>query len=377
MTTLSASFSTTSWPGRRVSSSTAGLTLTRILRPPVKTSAVPSSQAPRNTPKPEGGLASRSTSSFSATIWSRASRSVSARRSFWPVTEESLASASRSRSSTRRACLGESASLRRRTATSSSRKEICVVRPLTWSSCRAESEPSSRVATPPPPSESRSHLDPTYPQRAHNRGAHAGLVIPPSRRLFPFPGPLSRPAPPGWRNHPLGEPTRRHQKAGVGDHPVPGPHREPVHVPAARERLPGGRLVKAALLPDRLHGPRQLGHGGYVAADHTATDQHPGGGADVLPGRHHVQHHAVERLVSPGFLMLNGWAGVTLARPARATGGRGLRGGGRRDAGQVADPQSPGRVRAAEEPLDVLPRDAGEVGPALVGDQQPRLPGRP
>ena len=60
MTTLRASFSTTSWPGRSLSSSTAGLTLTRIFRPPVNTSAVPSSQASRNTPKPDGGWASRS-----------------------------------------------------------------------------------------------------------------------------------------------------------------------------------------------------------------------------------------------------------------------------------------------------------------------------
>src|SRR5215475_2540754 len=377
MTTLSASFSTTSWPGRSESSSTAGLTLTRILRPPVKTSAVPSSQAPRNTPKPEGGLASRSTSSFSATIWSRASRSVSASRSFCPVTEASLASASRSRSSTSRACLGESASLRRRTATSSSRNEICVVRPLTWSSCRAESEPSSRVATPPPPSKCRSHLDPTYPQRARNLGAHAGLVIPPSPGLFPFPRALSRPAAAGRGGHAVGEPPRRHQEAGVADHPVPGPDREPVHVPAADERLPGGRLVEAALFPDRLHGPRQLCHGGDIAADHAASGQRARGGADVLPGGHHVQHHAVERLVDLGILMLNGWAGVTLARPARAAGGSGLRGGGRCDAGQIADAQPPGRVRAAEEPLDVLPGDVREVGPALVGDDQPRVTGRP
>ena len=101
ITTLRASFSTTSWPGRSFSSSTAGLTLTRIFRPPVNTSAVPSSHASRKTPNPEGGWASRSTSSLSATIWSRASRSVSASRSFWPVTEARLASVSRRRSSRR------------------------------------------------------------------------------------------------------------------------------------------------------------------------------------------------------------------------------------------------------------------------------------
>src|ERR1700729_1139344 len=54
MTTLSASFSTTSWPGRSSASSTLGDTLTRILRPPVNTSAVSSSHAFRKTPKPGG-----------------------------------------------------------------------------------------------------------------------------------------------------------------------------------------------------------------------------------------------------------------------------------------------------------------------------------
>src|ERR1700745_3200899 len=54
MTTLSASFRTTSWPGRSSDSSTFGDTFTRILRPPVKTSAVSSSPAFRTTPHPDG-----------------------------------------------------------------------------------------------------------------------------------------------------------------------------------------------------------------------------------------------------------------------------------------------------------------------------------
>ena len=124
MTTLSASFSTTSWPGRSSASSTLGDTFTRILRPPVNTSQVSSSFACRKTPKPDGGWASRSTSSFSATIWSRASRRVAASRSFWAVTPVRLPSVSRSLSSRSRTCRGESASLRRSTAISSSRKEI-------------------------------------------------------------------------------------------------------------------------------------------------------------------------------------------------------------------------------------------------------------
>ena len=51
----------------------------------------------RNVPKPAGGCASRSTSSLSVVIWSRASRSVCARRSFWLETaaRDRWASASR------------------------------------------------------------------------------------------------------------------------------------------------------------------------------------------------------------------------------------------------------------------------------------------
>ena len=151
MTTLSASFRTTSWPGRSPASSTFGDTFTRILRPPVKTSAVSSSHALRKTPNPEGGWASRSTSSFSATIWSRASRSVAASRSFWLETPVRLASVSRSLSSSSLTCLGESARRRRSTAISSSRNEICAVRLFTSSSCREARPLSSLVATPPPP----------------------------------------------------------------------------------------------------------------------------------------------------------------------------------------------------------------------------------
>jgi len=81
-TTLSASFSISSWPSRSASRSTDGLAATRSFRPPVNTSSVSSSLRPRKVPNPDGGCASRSTSSFRAMIFSRASRSVSASRSF-------------------------------------------------------------------------------------------------------------------------------------------------------------------------------------------------------------------------------------------------------------------------------------------------------
>ncbi len=101
-TTFIASLSMTSWPRRSSSSSTLGLTATRSLRPPVKMSTVSSSLRPRKTPKPAGGWASRSTSSFRATIWSRASWSVSTSRSFWVVTAARLACRSAIRSSSTR-----------------------------------------------------------------------------------------------------------------------------------------------------------------------------------------------------------------------------------------------------------------------------------
>ena len=78
--------------------------------------------AARKVPKPAGGWASRSTSSLSFMIWSRASRSVWARRSFWLVTAASERWVSASRCSRPRAWPGTSVSRRRRSETSASRK---------------------------------------------------------------------------------------------------------------------------------------------------------------------------------------------------------------------------------------------------------------
>jgi hypothetical protein len=224
ITTFRASLSTTSWPGRSSSSSMLGLTLTRILRPPVNTSALPSGPADRNTPKPLGGCARRSTSSFRATIWSRASRSVPVSRSFCPVIVARFASASRSRSSMSRDWRGESASLPRRAATSSSRKEIFVVRTLTSSSYRPERALSSREAMPLTPSRELTYLDPTYQGSFRNLAAPLTLPLSVTIRerprhvtaAAPDPRPSVRPGhqrPPGpWRAGAAGagpEPRRR------------------------------------------------------------------------------------------------------------------------------------------------------------------------
>jgi hypothetical protein len=118
----------TSWPRRSSASSTFGLTVTRSLRPPVNTSTVPSSFASMKIPNPDGGWASRSISSLSETIWSRASLRVATSRSFCAVSDAMLDCSSTSRWSMARLCLGDSASLRRSTATSCSRKATWLAR---------------------------------------------------------------------------------------------------------------------------------------------------------------------------------------------------------------------------------------------------------
>src|ERR1019366_8865536 len=349
-------------------------------------------------PTPCGAAASRSTSSFRATIWSRASRSVPASRSFWPVTPARLASVSRSRSSTSLDCLGESASLRRNAATSSSRKEICVVRTLTSSSYRPARAPSSPEATPLTPSRDPTYLDPTYPGPFRNLaaapdtafsrydpGTASGRLralrrirrwLARIRRLRPawfrrlrlsrircwrlawFLGrqrPLGRPAPAGRRRDAVGQPPRGDQESGVADHAMLGPDRQPLDVPGPLQGLPRRGLIKAALAAQRLHGPRQLGRRGDVTADQAAWNQRCRGRVRVLPRREHVQHHPV--VVS------------CLPAVSRVAVGR-LR-------GQVADDKRPGRRGAAEVALHVAPGDLSEIGPALIGDHQARVPGGP
>ena len=92
--------------------SSSGCSATRILRPALKTSTVPSSLAPRNVPYADGGIVSFSTSSRSAAMCSRASRRVAERRSFWETAWASWPLVSSSRSSrvrTRFGCVLEAA----------------------------------------------------------------------------------------------------------------------------------------------------------------------------------------------------------------------------------------------------------------------------
>ncbi len=161
-TTFNDSLSTTSWPRRSVSLSSSGWIATRILRPAVNTSTVPSSFAPRNVPYPEGGIVSFSTSSRSAAMCSRASRRVADSRSFCETAWASWPLVSRMRSSRVRTRLGASWSRRRSRTTSSSRPLTWSWRSPTWRSYSARRR-SCSAATMPPPSGRRRSTDP----RAH------------------------------------------------------------------------------------------------------------------------------------------------------------------------------------------------------------------
>ncbi len=119
---------------------------------------------------------------------------------------------------------------------------------------------------------------------------------------------------------------------------------EPLEVPVALDRLPGVGLGEAAVLLGALGDAGQLGGGGDVADQQAAGHERVGDGLEALPGRKHVEDHAVDRA-------------------GRADLGQGL--------GQVADRHGPGRVVGAEEGAGVAAGDLGEVGPALEGQQPP------
>ena len=121
-TTFSDSLSTTSWPRSSSSTSSSGCNATRILRPALNTSTVPSSLAARKVPYADGGIVSFSTSSRSAPMCSRASRRVADSFSFWETAWASWPLVSSRRSSSVRTRFGASWRRRRSTTTSSSRR---------------------------------------------------------------------------------------------------------------------------------------------------------------------------------------------------------------------------------------------------------------
>ena len=60
------------------------------------------------------------------------------------------------------------------------------------------------------------------------------------------------PPSPGRGGHAVSEPPRSDQESSVPNHPVLWPDGEPVHVPAALQRLPCGRLSETALIRSAL-----------------------------------------------------------------------------------------------------------------------------
>ena len=141
----------------------------------------------------------------------------------------------------------------------------------------------------------------------------------------------------------VGEPPRGDQEPGVADHPVLGPHGEPVDMPAALQRLPGGRLGEVALLPQRAR------RSGPAASSWLRSS---------TPGRRESASPPPPRTCSHG---------ASMSSTTRSASGR------CRPASQVADDQPPGRMRAAEVPLDIGRGDLREVRPALERDQAPGL----
>ena len=273
----------------------------------------------RKTPKLAGGWASRSTSVFRETIWSRASRSVAASRSL-------LAAVLRASGGRRPAGVPA------------------------WR-CRAGGRR-------PAPASGRARLERTQaelsasPVRSALRSCRSGHDTPPCAK--PYPGSIS-----AVRCNP------RHTRRALGDvcvtvRETPGASRRAkIRKPVWPTMACWGRTaspsacqprssvsvasgsVKPVCTRMRLHRAGQLGGGGDVAAEHPAGHQHVG----------------QRRRRSPR---------------ARACPGRPGRPGGGSVAGtldQIADPQLPGRVGPAEEVLDVAAGDRGEVLAALVGDQ--------
>ncbi len=121
------------------------------------------------------------------------------------------------------------------------------------------------------------------------------------------------------------------------DHPMIRAYGQAVHMPGAHHRLPRGRFGERPVLAQRLDHPPELGGGGHVGADDPAGHQRGAHRVQHVPRGQHVQHH-----------------------PVHVPFGR---------LGQVAHPQCVGGMRPAEEGLDVLLGDRGEIGPPFVGDE--------
>ena len=102
----------------------------------------------------------------------------------------------------------------------------------------------------------------------------------------------------------------------------------------------------------RLNGARQLRGSRDITADEAAGNERAADHAEALPRGQHVEYHPIE-LRSHGFKALWGF------RACRESQAIAL-------PGKIVEHEAPGRMRAAEEALDVAPGDRSEVRPALI-----------
>ena len=298
----------------------------------------------RKVPKPAGGCASRSTSSLSFMIWSRASRRVWASRSFCEVTADSERWVSASRCSRPRELAGRvgqpapqvgdlgleephlARPARRRAVgpRRSRRPDHCSSRPTSWI------RPYSSHGPPCTGRGSRrvSHDLISNRDRGNRRRRQlaasgssavrrAGAVRRSRGRRRPGPGGASSAA--AARPGAIRRAVTRN--AGVADHRVARADREALDVPVAHQRLPGLRLGEAAVRAERLDEPATAGWW----SRRTRRRCRPG--AARRPPRRGTP------------------TGASMSRMTRST--RLARRGQR--LGEVADGEPPGRVVAAEE----------------------------
>ena len=138
----------------------------------------------------------------------------------------------------------------------------------------------------------------------------------------------------------VGQAASHNQERGVRHHAVVGAHSQALHVPAAHNGFVALGFGEATVQAHALNQAGHLGHGCNVADEHAAGCERLRHGVQALPGREHVEDHAVD---AAGLLDLR--QGIL----------------------QVADAQLPRRVRAAEHGFNVAAGNLGELFTTLEG----------